>query len=270
MNDLRIIPILIILFFTADGLAQPPRPRLTEEKPAGTRRKLSLGTLFLPEGLPAKGKLPLLLHFHGPGWIAEVAAARSGRLALLHAQLGTGSAAYGKPFRDPKRLRDLFAEAEKQAGREFDLVGLSGWSAGYGAVRAILRVEDYYRKVRWVVLMDGLHAGYTADRKPVEADLDCYVRLAKDAAAGRKRFLVTHTKIVPGKYASTTETADLLIAAVGGGRGKPLANVGLPVETEVRSGGLTILGCPGTTAPDHVDHLHAFPRLLSLVLEVPK
>src|SRR5581483_7458066 len=193
VNRLRIIPTLLVVFTTADAVAQTSRPRLKEEKPAGTRLKLSLGTLFLPDGLPAKGKLPLFLHFHGPGWIAEVAAARTGRLAVLHAQLGTGSAVYGKPFRDPKRLRDLLAEAEKQAGRELDLVGLSGWSAGYGAVRAILRVEDYYRRVQWVVLMDGLHAGYTADRKPIEADLACYVRLAKDAAAGRKRFLITHT-----------------------------------------------------------------------------
>jgi hypothetical protein len=261
----RILPLVLIVCYSSIALAQGKRPRLTEEKPAGKREKLSLGTLFLPDGFSAAGKVPLFLHFHGPGWIAEVAAARAGDLAVLHAQLGTGSAVYGKPFQDPKRLRDLLAEAEKKAGRQFELVGLTGWSAGYGAVRAILRVEEYYRQVRWVVLMDGLHAGYTADKKPIEVDLDCYVRLAKDAAAGHKRFLVTHTRIALGKFASTTETADLLIAKVGGKRGKPAMVTGLPVESEMHDRGLTILSCSGAAAPDHVDHLHALPRLLAEV-----
>lgn len=262
---MRTMTILVICFFafltvlTADVVK---RPRLEKEEPAGVREKLSLGTLFLPKQLPAAGKAPLFLHFHGPGWIAEVAASRN-HLAVLHAQLGTGSAVYGKPFADPKRLKDLLGEAEKKSGREFELVGLTGWSAGYGAVRAILRVDEYYRQVQWVVLMDGLHAGYTFAKKPKEADLDCYLKLAKDAADGKKRLLVTHSAIVPGSYASTTETADTLIAHVGAKRGKAGSEVGLPIETEVKTGGLTILGCKGTTAPDHIDHLHVMPKLLA-------
>jgi enamine deaminase RidA (YjgF/YER057c/UK114 family) len=242
------------------------RPRLKEEKPAGQRVKLSLGTIFVPDDLPAKGKIPLFLHFHGPGWIAEVAATRSGKCAVLHAHLGSGSSVYGKPFADPKRLRELLVEATRKSGREFELVGLSGWSAGYGAVRAILRVEEYYRQVQWVILMDGLHAGYTADRKPIEVDLDCYLRLARDAVAGRRRFLVTHTRIVPERYASTTETADYLIRRTNGRRSPVLTRkCELPVESEVEEGGLHILGCAGQSAPDHVDHLHVLPGLLRLV-----
>jgi hypothetical protein len=267
MSASRLALILLAALPSLAG-AGDKRPRLAEEKPPGRREKLSLGTLFLPEKLPASGKVPLFLHFHGPGWIAEVAAGRRGDLAVLHAQLGSGSAVYGRPFKDPKRLRELLAEAEKKSGRELELAGLTGWSAGYGAVRAILRVEEYYCRVRWVVLMDGLHAGYTADKKPIEADLDCYVRLAKDAAAGRKRFLVTHTRIVPGRYASTTETADYLLDKVGLKREKKAARpLGLPRETEARRGGLRVLGCAGATAADHVDHLHVLPGLLGMVLK---
>ncbi len=265
MRLYQILTLALILFSSAAGLTQTARPRLAEEKPAGVREKLSLDTLFVSEGVAKVGKVPLFLHFHGPGWIAEVAAARAGDLAVIHAQLGSGSAVYGKPFRDANRLRDLLAEAEKKSGRQFELVGLAGWSAGYGAVRAILRAEEYYQQVKWVILMDGLHAGYTADKKPIAADLDCYVRLAKDAAAGKKRFLVTHTRIVPSSYASTTETADVLVAAVGGKRGKPTVSFGLPAESEMSLRGLTILGCVGTTAADHVDHLHALPKLLAQV-----
>jgi hypothetical protein len=282
MSASRLALILLAALAPLAG-AGDKRPRLAEEKPPGRREKLSLGTLFLPEKLPPRGKVPLFLHFHGPGWIAEVAAARGGArtgrgdevplgsrgdLAVLHAQLGSGSAVYGRPFQDTKRLRELLAEAGKKSGRELELVGLTGWSAGYGAVRAILRVEEYYRRVRWVVLMDGLHAGYTADKKPIEADLDCYVRLAKDAAAGRKRFLLTHTRIVPGRYASTTETADYLLDKVGLKREKKAARpLGLPQETEARRGGLRVLGCAGATAADHIDHLHVLPGLLGLVLK---
>lgn len=264
--------LILVSFLPGLAPAQVERPRLPQEKPPGTRVNLSLGTLYLPRALPPAGKVPLFLHFHGPGWIAEVAAARSSKLAVLHAQLGSGSAVYGKPFADPKRLRDLLAEAGKKSGRTFDLVGLTGWSAGYGAVRAILRVEEYQRQVRWVVLMDGLHAGYRRGevglptREPLAADLDCFVRLARDAAAGRKRFLVTHTRIVPGRYASTTETAEYLRAQVGAKREKPArpGDTGLPVVTEVRKSGLRILGCTGDTAADHVDHLHVLPVLIRL------
>jgi hypothetical protein len=243
------------------GAEGSEHPRLKEEKPAGRREKLSLGTLFLPEKLPARGAIGLLVHFHGPAWIAEVAAA-------LSVQLGTGSAVYGRPFTDGKRFGRLLAEAEKKAGRSFEPVVLSAWSAGYGAVRAILRHEVYYRRVHWVVLLDGLHAGHHRglEGKPrlVTADLDVFVQLAREAAAGRKRFLITHSRIVPSGYAGTTECADFLIAQAGLTRKKADGKgpLGLPLQSEAREQGLHDMGCAGTTAADHIDHLHGLPALL--------
>jgi hypothetical protein len=243
-------------------------PRLKEQKPAGTREKLSLGTLFFPEKLPAKGAVGLLVHFHGPAWIAEVAGARAG-MAALSVQLGIGSAVYGKPFADAKNFGQLLAEAEKKTGRSFEPIVLSAWSAGYGAVRAILRHEEYYRRVQWGVLFDGLHAGHPrggegTDRL-VTADLDVFVKLARDDDAGRKRFLITHTRIVPSGYASTTECADYLIARAGLTRkkidGKGLLE--LPLQSEARKEGLYVMGYAGTTAADHIDHLHGLPAVLA-------
>jgi hypothetical protein len=249
----------------------PEHPRLKQEKLAGRREKLSLGTLFLPDKLPAKGKVGLLIHFHGPGWIAESAGTRAG-MAVVSVQLGTGSAVYGKPFTDAKRFAALLDEAEKKAGRSFDPVVLSGWSAGYGAIRAILRHEAHYRRVSSVVLLDGLHAGHRAGKPPetrlVTADLDVYVRLAKDAAAGSKRFLITHTQIVPSGYASTTECADYLLAQVALTREKQEGKgpFGLPRQSEARKARLHVIGCAGTKAADHIDHLHALPELLSTLM----
>jgi hypothetical protein len=242
--------------------------RLKQEKPPGRREKLSLGTLFLPRAVQGQKTIKVFVHFHGPAWIAEVAAARSGKYAVISVQLGSGSAVYGKPFADARRFRRLVDEASQKSGVRLEVVGLSGWSAGYGAVRAILRHEEYYRQVRWVILLDGLHAGYEKDtRRPRQADLDVYVRLARDAAAGKKRFLVTHTRIEPGKYASTTESADYLLAQA---RVKRRAVTGpgpsrLPRESEARQKGLRVIGCAGTKAAAHIDHLHALPALLGLV-----
>src|SRR5262245_49290566 len=50
-------------------------PRLKEERPPGTRHALKLGSLYVSEKLPA-GPVPLFVHFHGAGWIAEIAASK--------------------------------------------------------------------------------------------------------------------------------------------------------------------------------------------------
>jgi hypothetical protein len=257
-----------IVLLEADA---PEHPRLKLQKPDGRREKLSMGTLFLPEKLPTKGKVNLLVHFHGPEWIAEVAGARAG-LAVLSIQLGSGSAVYGKPFTDAKLFADLLADAEKKSGRSFDSVGLSGWSAGYGAIRAILRHKEHYRRVQWVVLLDSPHAGHRPGKPApqlVTADLDVYIRLARDAAAGRKRFLISHSQIVPTGYASTTECADYVIAQAGLFREKKVGKgpFGLPRLSEASKGGLLVVGCAGSTAADHVDHMHALPELLEAALK---
>jgi hypothetical protein len=190
-------------------------PRLKEERPPGKRIPLRVGTLYLPDKLPA-GNAPLFIHFHGATWIPEVAATRL-RAAVITVQLGAGSAAYAKPFTAAKSFAELLQEAEAKAGRKFDSVGLTAWSAGYGAVRAILTTPENFERVQFVLLLDGLHSGYVGGKPgPKESnlmteDLAVFVKFAKDAAAGKKQFVLTHTEIFPGTFASTTETADYLL-----------------------------------------------------------
>ncbi len=123
-------------------------PRFKEEHPAGRREALALGTLFLPAKLKLKKQTPLLIHFHGGMWLPEVAAARDGNTAVISIQIGTGSSAYAKPFSDPQLFGKLLAEAEAKAGVKFAPVTLSSWSAGYGAIREILKVAEYYSRVQ--------------------------------------------------------------------------------------------------------------------------
>jgi hypothetical protein len=218
--------------------------------------------------------VPLFIHFHGGDWLPEVVAARHGRTAVLTVQLGSGSAVYGKPFADPKRFPDLLAEAETRAGVRFHPIALTAWSAGYGAVRAILKEPANYERVRTVMLLDGMHASHAAGRapaagpRPLFADhLAVFVKFARDAAAGRKQMLVTHTEITPGTYASTTETADYVLKALQLER-VPLREPGtLPLRprSEARRGGFVLLGFAGTTAADHVDQLHLLPDYLKML-----
>ena len=280
----RLMSILAVFLFVAEVDAQSKgqnpspmvehtraHPRLKEERPAGKRIALKVGTLFLPEKLPA-GDVPLFIHFHGGTWIPEVAAAKVSA-AVISVQLGAGSTTYAKPFAEVKAFAELLQEAEMKAERKFGRVGLTAWSAGYGAVRAILKARAHYERVEFVLLLDGLHAGYV-NGKPgpkeselVADDLSVFVTLAKDAVAGKKQFLLTHTEIFPGTFASTTETADYLLKQLNLKR-KAVLRWG-PMETQIlceaKQGRFHLLGFAGNSAPDHVDLLHALPALLQEV-----
>jgi hypothetical protein len=248
-----------------------PHPRLTEEAPAGQREALELGTLFVPKGVKKKARL--VIHFHGGALIPEVAAARLGGTAVISMQLGSGSGAYAKPFADPQLFARIVAEAEATSHLTFSPIILTSWSAGYGAVRAILRVPKNYARVDRVLLMDGMHASYVGDVPGtgpdqesvlVPEDLQTFLDFARDAVAGRKRMIVTHSEIFPGTYASTTETTDWLVAVLGLKLKAVLkwGPVGLQQLSEARSGQFRLLGYAGNSAPDHVDELQALPDFL--------
>lgn len=244
-------------------------PRIQQQTPPGRREPLELGTLFLPEKLKRKGTLPLLIFFHGGTWLPEVAAAQN-KAAVITVQIGTGSGVYARAFADPERLSKLIAEAETKVGVRFAPLTLGGWSAGCGAIREILKQPDNYTRVDRVLAIDGIHAGYVNGRPgPQEsqlepANLETWVQFARDAVAGRKQLLVTHTEIFPGTYASTTETADFVLRELGLKR-QAVVRWG-PMKTqilsEVRRGKFLLLGFAGNSAPDHVDQLHSLPAYL--------
>ncbi|MFN0108612.1 MAG: hypothetical protein ACKVZH_07125 [Blastocatellia bacterium] len=247
---------------------------LNQETPPGRREKLELGALFLPAKLKLKSPTPLFIHFHGGTWLPEVAATQTGKTAVISIQIGAGSSAYARPFTDAQLFARLIAEAETKAGVKFAPVTLTAWSAGYGAVRAILKTPEHYARVEKVLLIDGLHAGYVGGKPGTgkgqeseleDADLDIFLKFARDAVAGRKRMIVTHSEIFPGTFASTTETADWLLNQLGLKR-TPVVKWG-PMQTqqlsEARVGKFRLIGFAGNTAPDHVDQLHSLPEYLN-------
>ncbi len=219
----------------------------------------------------------LVIHFLGGSFLA-MQAAEDLQMPLVVAvvNLGAGSSVYGAPFRDPATFTKLLAAIDDATGIRTSRRFLIGFSAGYGAVRAIL--GNHYDEIAGVMLLDGMHTSYIPEGKPVaaggvldESGLEVFRRFAADAVAGKKEFLITHSEIFPGTFASTTETTDFLIHSLGLKR-TPVVEwgpLGMQQLSETKSGSFTVLGFAGNAAPDHLDHLHALGHFLPTLLQAP-
>lgn len=229
--------------------------------------------LHLPARPRASGPWPLLVHFLGPGYLAvDAAHAADSGLVVAVVNLSPGSSAYERPFQDPTTWPRLIAAIDSvlrtsasPPTRTGDIY-LSAFSAGNGAVRAILADSLQAQRIRGVAILDGIHTSYLpagrvlADSGSLDpAPLRSIARYARGAIAGSARLLVTHSEVFPGTFASTTETADWLLAALATPRRPVLAwgPNGMQQTSVALAGGFTLLGFAGNSAPDHLDHLHA-------------
>lgn len=259
--------------------------RLDTATPAGLRLTIAglverPVVVFVPE-LASGDSAWLLVHAHGAAYPAMNAAAQAPvPVVLASVHLGAGSGVYERAFRDSSllpRLRQAVGDslaARLPRAPHLGPTAMSAFSAGYGAVRAVLRQAP--DELQAVLLLDGLHAAYVPPRTPLaeggaldSAALAPFIAYARRAAGGGARLLITHSEIFPGTFASTTETADHLLAALGLARSPVLAwgPVGMQQLADARAGGLRVMGFAGNTAPDHVDHLHGMPRFLGVLLD---
>jgi hypothetical protein len=239
--------------------------RLHKETIEGEQFEAARAEVLITTRARAEGGGDLVVHFHGASWLPFQAGIASGRPLIVAAvNVGQGGGAYDAAFRDPAALAAIVAQIRSRIAVR--RIYLSGFSAGYGAIRAILRNKT---DVDGVLLLDGLHTSYVGDRKVDPAGMQPFLDFAREAAAGRKRFVFSHSEIFPGTFASTTETSDYLIQQLGLKR-TPVARFGprgMQQLSELHAGGLTILGFAGNSAPDHVDQFHAMPELLQILFE---
>lgn len=229
--------------------------------------------LLLMRNEYSQDSVNLLIHFHGSENVVAHALAENESWAAVAVNLGNGSSAYGGPLTDAWRFDSLLQAVLQHLQQPIRKLYLSGFSAGYGAIRSILKTRNY-ATVDGVLLLDGLHASYLPERTPLamggrirEEDLTAFTKLAKDAIAGEKTFVFTHSSIFPGTFVSTTECADFLLEATGIPRSSVLkaGPLGMQQVGESAEGNFKVLAFAGNTAPDHVDHLHGlyyFSRLL--------
>lgn len=238
--------------------------------------------LWISERALATGTFDLVVHFHGAAWLPHQAVSRLGAASVAAAvNLGAGSGGYHRAFAEPAAFDSLMTAVMREVstaggnGARVGRVTLVGFSAGHGAIRAILRDRRHFATVDAVLLLDGMHTSYVPDGTVLDkggtldtTNLTAFRDFARAAISGEKRFVVTHSEIFPGTFASTTETADWLLRALSLRRTPVLrwGPRGLQQLSEVRAGGFEVLGFAGNSAPDHVDHLHAMPELLKSVL----
>ena len=239
--------------------------------------------IFVPRGTKHADALNLVVYFHGSPFVPEYAVSKLGRDHIVAVvSLAPGSGVYDRTFSDPAAYDSLLSHIGREAGAAmhatdvaFRSVTLVGFSAGYGAVRAILREPRHFARVDAVLLLDGLHTSYVPDGtvlasggKLDEEPLEIFIDFARAAMRGEKRFLITHSEIFPGTFASTTETTDYLIQQLGL-RLEPVLEWGphgMQQLSEARKGRFAILGFAGNSAPDHIDHAQGMPAFLRRLL----
>ena len=238
--------------------------------------------LWIPDAATRRDVVDVVVHFHGAAWLPERAvAALGGHTVAAVVNLGVGSSTYDRAFADPAVFDSLLSGVEREtslaAGRTMRIgrLTLVGYSAGHGAVRAILREPRHFARVDAVLLLDGMHTSYVPEGTVLAnggtldtTNLVAFAHFARAAIAGKKRFVVTHSEIFPGTFASTTETADWLLHTLGLQRTPVLrwGPRGMQQLSDVRAGRFELLGFAGNSAPDHIDQLHAMPEMLALTV----
>ena len=233
---------------------------------------IGMGQFIMPVkgGLTAKGEFDLMIHFHGHEPVRKEWVQVMDGAVLVGIDLGIGSGAYEEAFQAPDVFPRLVEAVEKavakKAGRKSAKVrhlGLSSWSAGYGAVQHILQQKYAQEHVDTVVLLDGLHCGYTGaaiNGQPIAM----FSAFAKRAAAGETLMFVSHSSIIPPGYASTTETADYLVHEVGGklrdthGAGP----MGMTMITRYSKGNFHVRGFSGNDKMDHCAQIGEYRDVL--------
>jgi LysM repeat protein len=240
-------------------------------------RSPSLGQMLAPErgGISRDGRFDVMFHFHGHEPVRKEWVRVMDGAVLVGIDLGIGSGPYSSAFNAPDAFRRLVESVERAMAKRHGRgkararhVGLSAWSAGYGAVQEILGTAYGREHVDSVVLLDGLHTGYVGEHQLNGQPLGSIVAYAKRAARGQAFMFVSHSSIIPPGYASTTETANYLIWQLGGRAVPTRPRAGDPMGLELISrysrGGFHVRGYRGNDKMDHCAHIGLFRDVLKV------
>jgi hypothetical protein len=242
--------------------------------------------IFVPPHRQKPHRFDLLLHFHGAGFVVHHAAAQyKDAIVAATVNLGAGSSVYGSAFEDsttfPVLLKTITDSLQQKRAQSVVMrkIILSGFSAGYGAIRKIISTQQNFNRIDAIVLLDGIHAGYIPERQVLaeggkidSTGLMAFIRFADEAAKkfSGKKFLITHSEIFPGTFVSTTEATDFILQKLGIGR-QPILKwgpLGMQQLSLAQQHHFAVLGFAGSTAPDHVDHLHGLFYFLSELMRL--
>ncbi len=239
--------------------------------------------LYIPRRSTTVYRIDLLIHFHGVPYLVNYAAENYRKpLIACSVNIGEGSAIYAREFKDTARFSQLIDSIRVVAGRMthhrviIKHIILSGFSAGYGAIRQIISCNHNFKMVDAVLLLDGIHASYVPDKRVLSrggkidsTELSPFLSFARACSqhSSKKEFLITHSEIFPGTFVSTTEATDYILRCLGIKRKAVLqwGPLGMQMISFARRNHFEVLGFAGNSAPDHIDHLHALYYFLNVL-----
>ena len=207
----------------------------------------------------AAGHFDLILHFHGDDPALRELVHSKQKFVLYSVTLDP-SQSYGTLFTGTDLFNSIVLQIErslsKSRGSETHVghVALSAWSAGFTGISAILARPEA-KRVNAVVSIDGINTPRQAAQ--LKAQLQPYVDYARRSAAGECFMFITHSSIDPQNFASTTESAHYLIAAL---EGRPQAvrrndALGLELIEFFSRGNFHVRGYAGNDKADHCAQL---------------
>ncbi len=237
------------------------------------RGPMPMGKLYVRTGaVDDTGAYTLLLHLHGGEAARKLVLPSNFDLELVTIDRGVGSSAYEGTFPSRRSLDDLVGAADRlvseavgRSARARALV-VSSWSAGYRGVEDVLAVAGEDPELTGIILLDSLHASYPPGKTSLEhGQLERFVDAARRATRDPSFFMqITHSEIRPPGYASTTETASLLLSELGL-EAAPIKEGGrdlLPLTRMADEGRFAVRGYVGDDARAHCDQLRLLPSIL--------
>ncbi|XAM01133.1 hypothetical protein OT109_07050 [Phycisphaeraceae bacterium D3-23] len=245
---------------------------------------LEFGVLYIPDTFAPDdaGQIDLLVHFHGGLDILARAIDTHGLNAVMvHVSPGGLSSSYRVPFEEDDALWGRLLDAALAHVRARDdvagdadwrQVNLSSFSAGYGAVRELLKREDAVAQIDGIALCDTVYAGYVERDganvpNPAQvAPFTAFARLAGDAESG-KTLVMTHSYLEPGPYAGTHEVAQAVVDAVGADdrAADEEGPAGMRIVRRATLGRFEVFGVAGDDGPAHMVHLHTVGHWLAML-----
>ncbi len=252
-------------------------------------------TLWIPGDYQHTNRaVDVLVHFHGDPATVR-ASARSAELncVVINVTYGGLSSVYRIPFSQHRQLFTTILDEALTALRgqpdfaddiAWRRVAVSSFSAGFGAVREILKNEDDFDRIAGLCMVDSLYCGYVGEGtdavqigKVDPTLMKDFLRYAQAAVRGEKVMILTHCRLPTPGYASTLETADYLLDALkltaepNDGRPQLLAaksesrTLSAPFQLYRRAerNGFLLYGSLGQEGADHVAHLRQLPVWLS-------
>lgn len=264
-------------------LAMSAQTQPVTSEAVGERIPLTVGQLLIPQNFSAPdGQVHLWVHFHGAPKVVEQNIAQTGEnVAIVNVTLNGLSGVYRDKFAKPETFRLLLDEFVEQLRQrrvaevpKIARLTVTSFSAGFGAVRELLKSDEHFRRIDTLIMADSIYAGFanegqkpsTGIKRDVEPrHMDGFLRFARDAVEGRKTLVISHCQLKPETYASTAETADYLLQQLRlDGERKPVNENwadGWRCLSRCDRGGLHVWSFSGETGSDHLQHLRNLHRL---------